>query len=435
MLSRRQFLGAAGGTAAAIAAGAVGWERLVDQHLDRAVEPVGSTEGAATGSAIDGRVLVVVQLSGGNDGINTLIPAGDGHYFDARPTLGVKDANVVALAGTDRYGLHPAMAPLAGRWARGHLAAIDGVGFPGQTRSHFSALDTWWSATPGESVRTGWLGRWLDATGDPTNPLRAVALGGGSPALVGERARSTVVLDPSGFRLLAPVGSDVDAIRRALLATAAPLGDDPLTAAAQQAVPASLQAVDVLGRASANATGASGAGGTAATIGGGQQGGDDTTITSLLATAAGIIDLQIGTQVLLVSGGGFDTHSDQAARQADLLSDLGHGLATFLDTLEAQGRADQVLVVTTSEFGRRVAENGSGTDHGDGSVHFLAGPMVDGGRVVGQADLSDLVDGDLRSSIDSRSLYANALDWLSGTGGPTDDVLGITADRYALVSP
>ena len=416
MVSRRTFLGLAGGSAVVVAGGALGWQALLGEHLARTVDD------QAGGRAGSQRVLVVVQLSGGNDGINTLIPAGDGRYFDARPTLGVKEADVVALPGTDRYGLHPRLAPMLPLWQRGQLAAIDGIGFPDQSRSHFSASDTWWSATPDQPLRTGWLGRWMDATDAGANPLRAVALGGGSPALVGEQSRSTVVLDPAGFALRTPRGADGDAIRRAFLATAEPLASDPMAAAAQEAIGSSLQAVDVLARA--------------ATGPGRATAGEATTITGLLSTAAGIIDLQVGTEIIVVAGNGFDTHSDQARRHPDLLADLAGGLTTFLDTIESRGQADQVLVITTSEFGRRVEENGSGTDHGDGSVHFLAGPMVAGGQVVGQADLADLVDGDLRSSIDSRSLYANALDWLSGPAGATglaDDVLGLSADRYSLL--
>jgi len=417
MVTRRRFLGVAGGAAVVAASGVLGWERLLNDHLD-AQSTADQTSGTQPGSANPKRVLVIVQMTGGNDGVNTLIPAGDGRYFDARPTLGIKEADVVALAGTDRYGLHPKLAPLVPLWEQGHLAAIDGIGFPDQTRSHFSALDTWWSATPDEPIHTGWLGRWMDATGDGSNPLRGIALGGGSPALVGDHALSTVVLNPAGFALRTPRGSSGDAVRQAFLATAAPLSAEPMGAAAQQAIPATVQAVDSLAKASETPVNAKV---------------DSTSVTGLLTTAAGIIDLQLGTEIILVVANGFDTHADQPKRHNDLLQDLAGGLTGFLATLAERGQADDVLVMTTSEFGRRVQENGSGTDHGNGSVHFLAGPMVAGGQIVGQADLGDLVDGDLRSSIDSRSLYSNALDWLSGPAGPTDEVLGQTADRYSLV--
>jgi len=439
MLSRRKFLGIAGGVAVGGAVGGrVAWSTLLDDHL----EAVNDARGAGPAGTVLGednqplaavpkdRVLVVIQLSGGNDGLNTLIPAGDGRYFDARPTLQVKESDVVKLKGIDRYGVHPELQPLVSAWDRGQLAAIDAIGFPDQTRSHFAAMDTWWSANPKQTITTGWLGRWLDSTGDATNPLRAIALGGGSPALRGDRSLATVVRDPASFSLRTPKGVDTKVIRDAFLATASPLDADPLTRAAQEAVPASLQAVDLLAKAAGADPDAPGAG----LLPQAKKGGNAYGMTELLQTAAGIIDLGLGTQIILVAGDGFDTHADQARRHPELLSDFAGGLATFLDTLQQQGHSDRVLVVTTSEFGRRVQENGGGTDHGNGGVQFLAGPMVKGGRIVGEADLGSLDQGDLRSTIDSRSLYANAIDWLSGPNGPADEILGGTFDRYGLVT-
>jgi uncharacterized protein (DUF1501 family) len=439
MLSRRKFLGIAGGVAVGGAVGGrVAWSALLDEHLDAVADQrTGSTSPGTMpfapegGGATTGRILVVIQMSGGNDGLNTLVPVGDGRYFDARPTLRVNEADALRLKGADRFGLHPALQPLVAVWDRGELAAIEAIGFPDQSRSHFAAMDTWWSATPGQSSTTGWLGRWLDTAGDPTNPLRALALGGGSPALTGTRSLATVVRDPAAFALRTPKGADAKTIRDAFLATAEPLSGDPVEAAAQAAVPASLEAVDLLARAAGEEPDDGGARGLVpqATKGGNAYG-----VTELLQTAAGIIDLGIGTQVILVAGDGFDTHSDQAGRHPELLSDLAGGLAGFLDTLRQKGHADRVMVVTTSEFGRRVQENGSGTDHGDGGVQFLAGPMVKGGQVIGDADLAKLNEGDLRSTIDSRSLYANALDWLSSGDGSAEDVLGATYDRYGLLT-
>ena len=135
-------------------------------------------------SAAGDRVLVVVQLSGGNDGLNTLVPVTDGRYHDARPTLAVAEGDALALPGQDRLGLHPALAPLLPLWESGRVAALESIGYEESGRSHFAALDTWWTATPDHSLRTGWLGRWLDQT-DPGDgdPLVAIALGSGSPAL------------------------------------------------------------------------------------------------------------------------------------------------------------------------------------------------------------------------------------------------------------
>ena len=191
-------------------------------------------------------------------------------------------------------------------------------------------------------------------------------------------------------------------------------------AAAQQSFPDTLEAIEVLQKVRTQASGQS------ATVRNGAQG-----ATALLQSAAGIIEQGIGTQVILVAVNGFDTHADQLDRQSTLLTDVGEGIAQFMSRLQQAGKADDVLLITTSEFGRRVAENASiGTDHGNGNVAFVVGTGINGGKVVGDLGLGTLVDGDLPISIDTRSLYSVALDWL---GGPTDSVLGGTFDRYAIL--
>jgi uncharacterized protein (DUF1501 family) len=430
-LSRRAFLGLGGGAAAAAVGGGLAWRALVDDSIDRSMGHDGS--GGPSATTIDasglhpGRVLVVVQLGGGNDGLNTLVPAGDGRYYDRRPTLAVPEGDVVALPGVAGYGLNPALAPLVPHWSQGRLAAVEGVGFPGQSRSHFQAMDTWWTGSPDHTVRTGWLGRWLDAVGAVDDPLRAVAIGAGSPALVGEHAQSTVVLDPAGFALSTPDGVDAEQRGHAFRATAAPLSSDPTVAAAQRAVPGTLDAVQVLAPALARDDG----------DGGDVEAGD---LTTGLRAAGRILGLGLSTQNVMVSVSGFDTQAGEADAHPALLADLAVGLDDLLRTVEQQGRADDVLVVTTSEFGRRVQENGSGTDDGKASVARLAGApvaaapgpdgAVSGGRLVGEADLGALDDGDLPVAVDTRCLYAAALDWL---GGPTDDLLGGPYDRHALI--
>ena len=433
MLSRRKFIAIAGGVGAAgVAGGTAAWSTLMRDHVDDAVaqrdqasgatQP-GTTSGAAAtaGSGSPNRVLVVLQMSGGNDGLNTLIPS-DGRYRDARHTLAIPEGDLVAINAAG-YALHPSLAPLAPLWNGGTLTALEGIGMKDQSRSHFKAMDTWWSATPGVSSQTGWLGRWLDATekGKAPNPLRAVALGGGSPALVGVTALPTVVISPAEFTLRTPRGCDAKTLTDAFLATAQPLnaGDD-IFAAAQQSFPDTLDAIDVLQKVRTQASGQS------ATVGGGAQG-----ATALLQSAAGIIEQGIGTQVILVAVSGFDTHADQLTRQKSLLSDVGEGIAQFVTRIQKAGKADDVLLMTTSEFGRRVAENASiGTDHGTGSVSFVVGNGINGGKVVGDVGLGALVDGDVPISVDTRSLYSVALDWL---GGPTDSVLGATFDRYGIL--
>jgi uncharacterized protein (DUF1501 family) len=241
---------------------------------------------------------------------------------------------------------------------------------------------------------------------------------------VGERAPATVVLDPAQFSLRVPKGADPRTVTDAFLATAAPLDPEPTRAAAQRAIPASVTAVDALARA-ASATPAPAADDD-------QDGGK---ITELLATAAGLVTLGLGTRVIVIAGDGFDTHTDQAARHGRLLADLATGVRRFTEAVAAQGAAERVMVMTTSEFGRRVKENGSGTDHGTGSVQLLAGPGLTRSQIVGEAELGALANGDLPAAIDSRCLYAAALDWLGGDRAVTDHVLAGSYDRHGLVRP
>lgn len=424
-LSRRRFLGVAGGLAGGLAVGAGAWAALLrDQVQDTTPGPrtsTGRTPGPATTAPRPvGRVLVVVQQAGGNDALNTVVPLGDGRYRDLRPRVALPEADLVHLVGNEQLAFHPSLAPLAPWWEAGRLGIVRGVGLEGQSRSHFSSMDTWWSATPGEPSATGWLGRWLDATGAGTNPLRGISLGDSCPALVGEQLQATFVHDPDTFRLLAPAGVDADQLTAAFLTAAQPLGGDPWLAASQQALPATAEAVDLLEAAVGER-------------GGGLGLGEDTTPTAtrLLETAAAIIDLQVGTEVVVVGVGGFDTHQGQAEPHARLLADVAGGITRFFELLDAQGRAADALVITTSEFGRRVQDNASsGTDHGTGGTLFVVGPGVRG-AVVGDADLGDLVEGDLRIGVDSRSLYQLALTWL---GGPTEEVLAGRYDDLGLLA-
>jgi uncharacterized protein (DUF1501 family) len=287
-------------------------------------------------------------------------------------------------------------------------------------------LAAWWSASPDRTTNDGWLGRWLDATNTDGNPLRAVSLGGGaSPALRAVHAQSTSVYDLAGFQLRT-ASRDAAAVTAAFASTASPAATDPLLAAAQQAVLDANDAVRTLGQLAAPPTAVEGE-----ATSDDDAANTDGPLSQGLAAAADLIGLDIGTRVVLVSAGGFDTHANEAATHERLLGDVGHGIASFFAALDATGHADRVLLLTTSEFGRRAQENGSaGTDHGHGGVHFVVGPGARGG-LHGAVDLANLADGDLTCAADTRSLYAAGLDWL---GGPTDDVLGGTYDRLQLLA-
>ena len=423
MINRRQFLGLTGGAAIT---GTAAWAGLLREHASSSAHPGAATTSLpGSAAAASERVLVVVQLSGGNDAVNTLVPVGDGRYHDLRPTLALADDGVVALPGRTDLALHKSLAPLMPLIEAGRIALVPGVGFAADSRSHFESLASWWTASPEHTANTGWIGRWLDtseAAGD--NPLAAVSIGNGAvPALRADHAVATAVNDLAGFKLRSRGTSAADAF----LATSSPASTDALLASAQEAVSTAGRALDVLGKATTNGNAV---GGDDTEDGSAANGSPSGPITSGLQAAAEVIDLGVGTRVLLVGGAGFDTHAQQAATHASLLADLAGGVAQFFTTLEQKGHLDKVLLLTTSEFGRRVAQNGSGgSDHGLGGVHLLVGSSVNGG-VHGDVNLGDLVEGDLRAAIDARTLYANALDWLAG---PTDDVLGSTYDRLQLV--
>jgi uncharacterized protein (DUF1501 family) len=337
--------------------------------------------------------------------------------------LAIADDKLLALSGETSVGLHPALQPLGAMWDARQLAILPCVGFATDSRSHFDSLDVWWTASPDHKQKTGWIGRWLDATGAAVdNPLVAISLGGGAvPALASERSQSTAINDLNAFKLMAPSGSDEARLAEAFAATASPASTDPLVSQAQTSVTAALRAVDVLSKAGADTA-----------VEGDPPGTEPTgPLTSGLSAAANLIDLDLGTRVLLVSAAGFDTHANQLNEHEQLLDDLAKGVSGFFSALQKKGHADRVLLVTTSEFGRRAAENGSaGTDHGLGGVHFLAGPGVQGG-LHGTVDIAHLTDGDLPVQTDTRSLYAAALDWL---GGPSSEILDGYKDDLHLVN-
>ncbi|MCX6521158.1 MAG: DUF1501 domain-containing protein [Actinobacteria bacterium] len=367
------------------------------------------------------RVLVVVQLSGGNDALNTLVPVVGG-YHDARPSLGLADESLLVVPGDAALGLHPALAPLAPFLADGRLGVVAGVGFEQPDRSHFAALDMWCSAAPDQTFRTGWLGRWLDLavidadadlTGATAGLLSAIGLGGAVPALRAERVQAIGVGKIDRFVL--------------------PSGDPGLVdawAGLGGAHTAARLATDIFAELAAATAGDDT----------GSAPGDGDRVTDRLAVAAELIVTRPDVRVVHVTMGSFDTHANQLDTHAGLLGELAQGLATFQQRIDDAGMSDRVLVITTSEFGRRIAENGSGgTDHGKAGVLFVLGGAVqtEGTAVFGSIDPGDLVDGDLRPVVDPRSAYASALDWLSidPSGAIADTVVGGGFERLPFLTP
>lgn len=402
-VSRRAFLTGLGAAGAVLVAG--GYAMSVWARGGAGPGGAGLVAGDL-GPGAEGRTLVVVELGGGNDGLNTLVPHADPRYRALRPTLGVGEP--IDLDG--EVGLHPSLGRLAARWRAGQVAAVEGVGVTdGADLSHFASLAAWWAggATGGDG--TGWLGRYLDGTVGTDHPLAAVSIGPRpSPALAGERSFVAAIADERGLAPRLPASVPVDALVDAWGSTASP-DADPATLAGrlERVIARTVQARSELA-AVLDASGPTVPEAPAADADGG--------ITRSLALAARLVTSAAPPRVVYVNGtGDFDTHQGQATRHPALLADLDAGVDGFFAALEAVGAAGRALVVTVSEFGRRPQENGSGTDHGTASVLLAVGPAVRGGRHGTPPDLGapDRA-GNVTATTDFRSVYAAVLgDWLA----------------------
>src|SRR5262249_25986042 len=401
MLSRRQFLVRTLQGSSLVALGAV-----VPQFVAR------TAQAAAPGKD---NILVVLELTGGNDGLNTVIPYADDLYHKARPTL--RQTKDVVLRLDDRVGLHSGMQGLRPLWEKGQLAVVQGVGYPNPDRSHFEAMDIWQSADPRRMTRTGWLGRTAVEFKDGTGGVPILHIGPSRLplALTGAPGDGAVSInDQNSFRLELGEGRRQKARRRLLEDLSAPAsrgasaaasrvasapGEDDLVSFVQRRQVQTLTAVENLrelleGR---NAVPRSGGG-----------------LQQKLQLVAGLIARGFGTCLFYVSLDGFDTHADQAPAHQKLLTELADSIGSFFQALKTTGHDRRVRLMTFSEFGRRVQENGSkGTDHGAASCLFVAGPSVKGGVVGRHPSLADLDVGDLKFHTDFRRVYATLLDgWL-----------------------
>ncbi len=395
-VSRRQFLAGLGATAAVSVAGySVGiWGR----NPAHAATPIGDL-----GPGAD-RTLVLIEMGGGNDALSMVVPHGTARYFDLRGNLAVSDAT--DLDGS--IGLHPNLSYTAERWKQNDLAVVEGIGYPDPDLSHFSSMATWWTGVPG-GLGAGWLGRYLDATVGAEDPLAGIVVGPGpSPALSGEESFVVSIQDDTGLRPSVPEWVDEPDELTAMWAGFAnsPVDSPGLFGQVTSAIEQTVVAADHL---SAVLTPSEDAPAPQA------QGRGARTLATDMALAAQLVISDIRPRVVLVHGfGDFDTHEGQASRHADLMTELDDGIRAFFEIVEAAGASDRVVVATTSEFGRRAASNGSGTDHGTAGAHLVIGDRVQGGRYGESPDLSSLDNaGNLIHTVDYRSYYASILDeWL-----------------------
>lgn len=407
--SRRRFLTGLGAAGAAAVAGGYGvsvWARG------------GSGPGASTppstldlSSVPTDRTLVVLELAGGNDGLNMVVPYASGTYHDLRPTLAVDEP----LELDDEIGLHPALVAVGERYEAGDVAIVEGIGYPDPDLSHFASLATLWSASV-DGAESGWLGRYLDATVGYDDPLAGLTIGSGpSLALVGEASFSTSIRDSSGLQPALPRWADsVDDVVAAWSRFAPSRVDaTSMIETARQAIGSATVAQARLERE----LGVTDSPGNQlrGRAGAGARGRDVAGIAESMELAATLAASDDGPRIILVQAAGdFDTHQGQETRQPVLMEDIGEGITRYLAVIDERDAGDRTLLMTSSEFGRRPAENGSGTDHGTAAAHLLIGAPVSGGRYGEPPDLDGLDDtGNLAFTVDFRSVFATVMDrWL-----------------------
>lgn len=331
-------------------------------------------------------ILVIVTLYGGNDGINTVIPYTDNAYHDARPDLAYKPEDVLPLDG--QLALNPALEGLSENWKDHRLAIVRGVGYPNPDRSHFRSMDIWQTASPKEPVPTGWIGRWLDVTGD--DPLRAVNIGGVMPLMsIGDKQVASAMY--SWF----PGIPDGD------MATLSALSeDDPRDTAEMSAVRRTYRASKitepVFGRVVKSIDPGAAANGDS--------------LAAQLDLVSRCVKAAVPTRVYMVQCGNFDTHADERGTHQELLQSVDKALTPFLRDMHSNLHGKNLVVMMYSEFGRRVAANAAqGTDHGAAGPVFLAGAPVKGGFYGDEPSLTDLNDGDLKATTDFRDIYHEVL--------------------------
>lgn len=379
----------------------------------------------------DERILVVVQLAGGNDGLNTVIPTFAPEYYKLRSGIAIPEKDALKLANTDGLGLHPAMTGLRDMYDAGMLSIVQGVGYPNPNRSHFKSMDIWHTADT-TATGNGWLGRYLDneccgfGKGESGTPEKiaanesegssagppSIAIGRSSPlALEGSLVKGVSFESAQLFRWSA---DDIDKDLTASYDTLNRRGTDDANASKKKgdtnadfllrtALDAQVSS-DLIRKAVAKKP---------------QTAFPGNELGQQLSMVASMINAGLKTRVYYVSHGSFDTHSGQGGaqgRHAQLLKAYSDGVKAFWDEMKATGNDQRVLMMSFSEFGRRVGQNASqGTDHGTAAPMFLIGPSVKPGVLTNHPSLRDLDEGDLKFNTDFRNVYAGVVEqWLKG---------------------
>ena len=396
MMRRRTFIQSAS-TAAGIAIGTQapnGWIRSMANEL---VSPNSDSD----------RILVVIQLSGGNDGLNTVVPHNNDEYKKARPKLKIDSSDVIRL--NEELGFHPSLSSLASLLEKQKLSIIQGVGYENPNRSHFESMDIWHSCKPKSSrSRSGWIGRMIsEAKGRETDDSFALHLGN-EPipmALVHRGVQVPSLASVEQFRLKADRNKS-----NAITATSM---SSPSSTDSRPSEPTDEDLASFLSVSTQTALQASSRIETMTATPDDSKDFPDTSLGEKLRTISRLILAGLNTRIYYVTLDGFDTHANQLSAHAALLRQWSESLAAFHTRLERAGQSDRVLVMTFSEFGRRVAENASlGTDHGAAAPMMLSGPSMKRMLVGDLPSLTQLEDGDLKYHTDFRSVYRSVVeDW------------------------
>ena len=343
------------------------------------------------------RVLVVINMQGGNDGLNTVVPFASPAYYRYRPGIGIAPNDVLRI--DNAVGFNPALAPLKAMYDKGLVAIVQGAGYPSPDHSHFRSTEIWQTAVPESYATTGWLGRYLDSAELPADNLfNAVAVAPVLPEALISHSIDVPAIDAlRGYDL----ASDRNRDQRAAFASFASDTRVPFTSPFLASV---AEIEDHAERGAAELPKLVGGYKTDA-------GYPATPLGRSLALAAQIIGSGLGTRVLYVQHGSFDTHVSQKPVQDRLLGELAAGIAAFYADLAAHGNDKRTLTMTFSEFGRRVAENANrGTDHGEAAPMFVVGGNVRGGLYGTHPSLDHLENGDATFTVDFRSVYATVIE-------------------------
>ena len=394
----------------------------------------------------DSTILVVLQMAGGNDGLNTVVPYTNDDYHRARPKLGLSAQQVLNLNG--QVGLHEAMTGFKSLYDSGNLAVVQGVGYPNPNRSHFRSTEIWQTASDSERVeKYGWLGRYFDNACAGCDPTVGVTIGNQMPeAFFAKTPKGICFNNPNNYRFMAndhPKPGETNLIE---MAYERMNGADVSTPAADEnsggtigSLPAGMpmqggSMTDFIERTALDAQVSSDQVRDIAARVQNQATYPASQLGNSLKLVARLIGGGMSTRIYYVSQGGYDTHTNQLGTQQRLLKELGDSVQAFVEDLKAQGNLQRVLVMTFSEFGRRVAENANGgTDHGAAAPMFIVGNKVKAGLLGTYPSLApaDLFQGDIKYTVDFRNVYAGVLEnWLKTKSAP---ILGRQFEPLQLV--